>query len=477
MSSDWINAMKRKTSDIGVLLSSGESELVEFKSSFDREAIETLAAFANSSGGTVLIGVSDTGQIRGISVGKETLNEWLGQIKSSTSPSLIPDIHAVETNRKTVVIISIPPFPVKPVACKGKYFKRIASSNHQMPLSQIADMYLQSLQISWDSYPHEQAGLDDLDIQQIADFIAEVNTNGRFQLDESPLSALEKLRLIRGGQPTHAAMLLFATQPLWYNVRIGRFKNVATIIDDHQITATLFSAVDQTMQVIKSHLSLSYQFDGGVKRIETWEYPLPALREAVLNAVVHRDYSNPSDIQIKIFDDRITIFSPGKLYGDLTVEKIRANNYQSNLRNKLVAEAFYLTRRIEKYGSGFARIYQELRLFSHISFVIEEIANGLLVSFIKTGEVTGEVTREVAGEVMRLLRVCNGDKSRKELQELMALKHEDHFRQSYLLPALESGLLEMTRPDTPKSRLQRYRLTDKGKRCLIKPEQGVGNVI
>jgi len=88
---------------------------------------------------------------------------------------------------------------------------------------------------------------------------------------------------------------------------------------------------------------------------------------------------------------------------------------------------------------------------------------------VKTGEVTGEV--------MRLLRVCIGEKSRKELQELLTLKHEDHFRQSYLLPALESDLLEMTRPDTPKSRLQRYRLTEKGKRYLIKPEQCIGNVI
>ena len=132
-----------------------------------------------------------------------------------------------------------------------------------------------------------------------------------------------------------------------------------------------------------AHLTLAYHFDGGVKRIEVWEYPLPALREAILNAMVHRDYSEPSDIQIKIYDDRITIYSPGKLYGDLTIEHLRKRSYQSSLRNKLVAEAFYLTKRIEKYGSGFIRIQLELDLYGTIGFSIDEIANGILVTFIK----------------------------------------------------------------------------------------------
>ncbi|MEO6974567.1 MAG: ATP-binding protein, partial [Gallionella sp.] len=85
-------------------------------------------------------------------------------------------------------------------------------------------------------------------------------------------------------------------------------------------------------------------------------YPLPALREALLNAVVHRDYTDGSDIQIKIFNDHITIYSPGLLNGGLNLAELNSDNYKSRLRNKLVAEAFYLTGNIEKYGSGFIRI-------------------------------------------------------------------------------------------------------------------------
>lgn len=81
--------------------------------------------------------------------------------------------------------------------------------------------------------------------------------------------------------------------------------------------------------------------------------PLPAIREALLNAVIHRNYTDGSDIQIKIFDDNISIFSPGLLYGGLKLDELKSDNYQSRLRNKLVAEAFYLTGNIEKYGSGF----------------------------------------------------------------------------------------------------------------------------
>jgi hypothetical protein len=87
-------------------------------------------------------------------------------------------------------------------------------------------------------------------------------------------------------------------------------------------------------------------------------------------------------------------------------------------------------------------------------------------AFLKKHEVAGEVTGEVTGEVMRLLNVCDGEKSRKELQGLLGLQHEDHFRKAYLLPALAAELLEMTRPTTPKSRMQRYRLTEKGGRYM-----------
>ncbi|TBR14841.1 MAG: hypothetical protein EPO43_06205 [Rugosibacter sp.] len=103
---------------------------------------------------------------------------------------------------------------------------------------------------------------------------------------------------------------------------------------------------------------------------------MPALREALLNAMVHRSYTNPNDIQIKIFDDSITVFSPGTFYGGISVADIQTDNYKSSLRNKLIAEAFYLTSNIEKYGSGFIRIRKALRDYLEVSLEVKEIGAG-----------------------------------------------------------------------------------------------------
>ena len=169
--------------DINRLLASGESQVVEFKTSFGRETIETLVAFANAQGGSVLVGVADDALVKGVTLGKETLNDWLGQIKSATSPSIIPDIDAVMIEGKNVVIIGIDEYPVKPVNTKGKYFKRIATSNHQLTLSEITDLYMQSLQLLWDSYEAPRESLDALSVTKIETFIDQVNQGGRFSLD------------------------------------------------------------------------------------------------------------------------------------------------------------------------------------------------------------------------------------------------------------------------------------------------------
>ena len=247
--------------DIETLLKTGESQAVEFKASFGREALESLVAFANAQGGTVLIGITDDGNVCGTTVGKETLNDWLGRIKSVTSPAIIPDMSAVQVEDKWVVRIHIDEYPVKPVNTKGRYFKRIATSNHQLSLSEITDLYLQSLQVSWDSHKAEGESLDSLSTTKIDKFIAQVNESGRFTLDQSPLLALEKLKYVTNGSPSWAAILLFANDPLRHHIHIGRFKTPSMIIDDRQITDTLFEAVEQAMKFVISHISVAFSFD------------------------------------------------------------------------------------------------------------------------------------------------------------------------------------------------------------------------
>ncbi|MCK5543454.1 MAG: ATP-binding protein [Desulfobacterales bacterium] len=120
--------------NIQTLIAKGESESLEFKTSFGKETMETLSAFANSNGGTVLIGINDKGKIIGVDITQESIQQWINQIKNSTSPSIIPDAESFIHEGKTVISLSVISYPIKPISIKGKYYKRIHNSNHLMGL-------------------------------------------------------------------------------------------------------------------------------------------------------------------------------------------------------------------------------------------------------------------------------------------------------------------------------------------------------
>lgn len=456
-----------KTPNLLQRITAGESQTQAFKTSFDKACITSLVAFANSQGGTVWVGVTDKGALQGVSLGKETLNEWLGQIKSSTSPSLIPELTAHQIEEKTIVAIEVAEFPVKPVSTRGRYYKRIASANHALALNEISDLYLQTLQVSWDAHPAPGRSVAELSPSKIESFIQQVNAGGRFALETGmPLAALQKLNYVTSaGQPTWAALLLFASEPMRHHVHIGRFKTPSMIIDDRQLTDTLFEVVEQSMAFIVSHISVAFEFDGSIQRKERFAYPLPALREALLNAVVHRSYTDPSDIQIKIFDDRITLFSPGGFYGGIRVADIQADNYRSSLRNKLVAEGFYLTRAIEKYGSGFIRIRKALEDYPEINFNIQEFAGGVMVTFSRQ-QPESQPESQLPLEARILPMLARAPLGKREISAALGQKEISGQLNKVIRMLLAAGQIELILPDKPTSRLQKYRLTETGKQWL-----------
>jgi ATP-dependent DNA helicase RecG len=149
------------------------------------------------------------------------------------------------------------------------------------------------------------------------------------------------------------------------------------IIDDRMLRLALFDAVEETQRYLISQMKVAFEITGETtQRTEILEYPKPAIRELILNCLIHRDYLSPIDVQIKIFDNYITFYNPGKLYGDLTIEDLKTNTYHASARNKLIAEAFYLTGDIEKYGSGFRRIREEISKYPTMELEYAEIPNG-----------------------------------------------------------------------------------------------------
>ena len=252
-----------------------------------------------------------------------------------------------------------------------------------MSTAEVTDLYMRTMQYSWDAYPYPGKTIEDLDMDKIERFANRINEKGRLRISGTPVEIISKMNLLKDGNPTNGAMLLFAKTPLMYDIHAGRLKTSDVILDDRIIRNTLYEAVEETMKYIMSHLKVSYKISSETvvqttQRSEIFEYPLEALRELVLNSIIHRQYDNVGDIKIKIFDNRITIFNPGKLYGDLTIEDLKTDYYQSSARNKLVVEAFFLTGDIEKYVTGFHRVRSAISKYPSMKFKYREIQNGFL---------------------------------------------------------------------------------------------------
>jgi len=367
--------------DIKKLITAGESETVEFKASFGKEVIISLVAFANTMGGKVVVGVNNKRKPTGIHVGPETEQRYLNEIKVSTYPQIIPHIKRFEIKGQNILVFEINEYPIKPVAYKNRYYKRTGNSNHVLSLDEIVNLQQQSLNLSFDAYPLK-ADLSSLDQEGMDRFFEKVNATGRSNLRDDPLSNMAKLKIIQDGKPTLAAMLLFGNHG--YSIHLGRFKSPDTIIDDLLLKDPLPVAIEEAMIFIKKHINLSFDFDGSLKRRETWQYPLDALRELLLNAVIHRDYRSASDIIIKIFDDHIVFTNPGKLYGNLTIEDLKRDDYVPAHRNRLLAEAFYLTGDIEKYGTGFIRVRELIKDFPDTTLSINEMGDFLIIGVAAT---------------------------------------------------------------------------------------------
>mgnify|MGYP001595746984 FL=1 len=377
-----------KNQEVAKLIKSRESGIVEFKEAFDRETVETIGAFANTKGGVVIVGVSDTGQIKGVSVGKATLTDWTNQISQSAEPRVIPEIEQVKIEGKEIAIIRIKEYPIKPISIKGKCFRRVGSSNRAMTAQEISEMHLRSIGSSWDAFPAQDKTINDIDLKQVARYIKEANANGRRKIEDEPKDVLHKLEFVKDKKATWAAILVFGKEPQrplsQSAVHCGRFKIDKTqILDDLMIEADLISQVDEVIKFITRHISVRYEFEGKPKRKEIWEYPLEALREAVINAVVHRDYSISSNVQVEIYDDRIEIWNPGGLLPGITVEDLYKKEHKSVTRNKLIAQIFYDIGYIEKYGSGTIKIIDLCKQNGLPSPEFKEVFGGFSVIFRK----------------------------------------------------------------------------------------------
>ncbi len=246
----------------------------------------------------------------------------------------------------------------------------------------------------------------DISLEKIEKFINKIENEFNKNFDDSSMQILQKYGLIRDDKITFGAYLLFANDYcLLSGIQAGRFKSSTDIIDSISLNTDILSEVNEIMIFIRKNLMVEYIITGNPQREERYDYPLDAIREIVLNMIVHRDYRDSSDSIIKIFDDRIEFFNPGDLYDDLTIEKLMSNNYESKTRNKLIASMFKECGLIEKYGSGISRIKKLCKAHGISDPKFEELQKGFKVTLYK--ETTQETTQETIKKISTKEKILN----------------------------------------------------------------------
>jgi ATP-dependent DNA helicase RecG len=340
------------------LLKEIETRELEFKEKPNPALIKTLSAFANTNGGIVFVGVSDKKEI----VGYRCSNADLKELSDTIVNKLViqPVIEPVSCDGKTVLRIDVKKSKT-PVAYEGRYYSRVGNTTRLMDTEELKEFLISG--IEWDSLP-SQRGVTDIDEETVRLFVRLAKSAGRLPgADErEPVAAiLTRLGLMTGDQLTNAAFLLFGKKQEQYLsdavLRIGRFKDGATIIGDRWIAGNLFHQLSEGEEALRNFINVRYEISGETpERKEHWDYPLPALREALMNALVHRDYFKKNEqILIKIYDDTIWFHNPGGFPKGLSIAQLKAKP-RSIPRNPLIARIFYLAGYIERYGSGIQRI-------------------------------------------------------------------------------------------------------------------------
>ena len=334
----------------------------------------------------------------------------------------------------------------------------------------------------FDATLNPSAQLDDLDQNKISEFIHLARAKRGFPLpvDSSPEIILTHLNLLEKGRVCNAAILLFGKQPQRFfissEIKCAHFHgfDVVKPIPAYQVyKGDVFQLVNQAVDFVLSKIDVSVGTrDVSTQAPVTYELPPAAVTEAIVNAVAHRVYSSNGSVQVMLFKDRLEIWNPGNLPFGLNTAKLR-KPHSSIPANPLIAEPMYLAGYIERLGTGtgdIIRLCKEKGL-KEPDFIQEEEFKTILWRTLRLPEeVNGDDTRQATGQatgqategIRRIVLGVTGQMRSSDIQSALQLKHRESFRDYYLIPSMEEGLVEMTIPDNPNHPNQRYRLTTKG---------------
>lgn len=336
-----------------------ESQTVEYKQNWRDDCLKAISAFANSDGGKLIIGLNDKGEPSGLKNVKRQLEDIPNTIRNKLG--IIPSVERNKKNKKDIIKITVTPCSV-PISYNGKYYLRSGSTVQELNGKDLADFLMKKSGSTWDNIVEERAGFNEIDndfIEKFKKYAADRIPSIISETDNTAL--LQKLNLIDGKDLKRAAVLLFSNDPqkifLQSVVRIGKFLSDTEIQTTDIVEGNLFAQLESTLEILRTKYLISNIKYEGIHRRDILEYPYEALREAIINALIHRDYSGTSQIQIRVYPDKLIIMNEGKLPPEVPVEKLKTNHL-SIPRNSLLAKIFYYAGFIELWGHGTIKIVE-----------------------------------------------------------------------------------------------------------------------
>jgi predicted HTH transcriptional regulator len=374
--------------DLVELLKRPEGKTLEFKRDLSAPdgALKTIVAFANTAGGTVLIGVEDRSRhVRGVSEPLDLEERVANLISDSIAPRLVPEIEILPWRRTQALAVQVYPSPSRPHYLKREglddgVYVRVGSTNRRADRALVDELGRFARGEAFDEQPMPGLDSEALDFRAASESFAPVRKLARRDLETLRLVTTHQGRMV----PTVGGMLLFGRDrerhfpDAW--IQAGRFQgsDKSRIVDRAEIRSYPVRAVEEAIAFVQKHALHGAEI-GAVRRKERWNLPPVVVREAVINAVVHTDYAqHGAPIRLSIFDDRLEVENPGLLPFGLTVEDLRHGI--SKLRNRVVGRIFHALGLIEQWGSGVQRMIAACRETGLGAPVFEEIATRFRVT-------------------------------------------------------------------------------------------------
>jgi ATP-dependent DNA helicase RecG len=361
-----------------------EKQNIEYKSSWHDKYLEWVCGFANAQGGEIYIGKEDSGKVTGVEDYKKLMEDIPNKIRNHMGISA--DVNLLQEDDKYYIEIVVQPYSV-PISLHGQYFYRSGSVKMELTGNSLNEFLLKRSGLTWDEVTEPRATFDDIDEKAFKAYLIMAKEKDRLP-DVEGLTMEEifnKLRLTKNGELTRAAIILFGKDPRRFStnafVKIGYFKGDADLrfqdVEEGNIIVLLKSVLER---LDHKYLTRSIEFKG-MLRLEHSEYPIPALREMLLNALVHRKYMG-SFIQIRVYDDKITIWNDGRLPEEITLESLK-HVHSSYPRNPLIADVCFKGGLIDSWGRGTVRIIETCKEAGLPEPELTERDGGFLVTLFK----------------------------------------------------------------------------------------------